>query len=130
METNYHGNNSNGFKIGGKSYNNLSEFLKSLKMKKMGRDSCIFAQKSGLFSVSGYFVEYSEPFPCFDSSDYAYENRCRSELYFTDSLEHAKKLYKYFESGNKDKINLSDYERLSFVRNDPEDKTFITYTKN
>lgn len=128
METKFHSQNDVKFKIGGKSYANLSVFLKSIKLKKSGKYSSIFARKEGFFTVVGYVVEYSEPLPCFDSSDYIYENRYRSEFFFVDSLENAKKLYKDFENGQRDKINGYDFEKLSFVRNDSTDKTFITYT--
>ena len=130
METKYYSQNNVEFKIGGKSYANLSAFLKSIKIKKLGKHSSIFVQKEGFFNVTGYVVEYSEPLPCFDSSDYAYENRYRSEFFFVDSLESAKQLYKDFENGNRSKINGYEFERLSFVRNDSTDKTFITYTNN
>lgn len=130
METKYYSQNNVEFKIGGKSYPNLSVFLKSLKYKKSGKHSTIFAQKEGFFNVTGYVVEYSEPLPCFDSSDYAYENRYRSEFFFVNSMERAKQLYKDFENGYRGKINGNDFERLSFVRNDSADKTFITYTNN
>ncbi len=130
MGTKYNSNNNIPFKIGGKSYANLQAFLKSIKLKKSGKHSTIYVQKDGLFHVTGYVVEYSEPLPCFDTSDYIYENRYRSELFFADSLECAKKLYANFENGNRDKINGYDYERLSFVRNDEMDKTFIVYTKD
>lgn len=130
METRYHGKNNSEFKIGGKTYTDLSVLIKSLKLKKMGKSSSIFAQKDGFFSVTGYVVEYSEPFPCFDASDYAYENRSCSELFFVDSYENAKELYKVFESGCRDKVNTNDFERLTYVRNDPADKNYITYTFN
>jgi len=73
-------------------------------------------------------VEYSELLPCFDSSDYIHENRSRSEYYFVDSYDSAKLLYKDFEKGTST-INTYEIEKLSFVINDPEDKTFITVTK-
>lgn len=128
METRYHSKNNSTFIIGGKTFMDLPVLIKSLKLKKMGKRSSLFAQKDGIFSVTGYVVEYSEPFPCFDASDYAYENRSRSELFFVDSYEKAKELYKSFESGCRDKVNFNDFERLTFVRNDPADKNFITYT--
>ncbi len=130
MSTKFYSNKNIEFKIGGKSYANLPVLLKSIKYKKSGKYSTIYLQKEGLFNVSGYVVEYSEPFPCFDTSDYIYENRYRCELFFVDSLECAKKLYAEFENGNRNKINGYDYERLSFVKNDPVDKTFIIYTKS
>lgn len=130
MSTKFYSNNNIEFKIGGKSYASLAVFLRSIKYKKSGKHSTIYVQKEGLFNVLGYFVEYSEPLPCFDTSDYIYENRYRSELFFVESLECAKKLYANFENGHRDKINGYDYERLSFVRNDPVDITFTIYTKS
>lgn len=130
METKFHCQSNAEIKIGGKSYENLSALLKSLKLKKLGKTSSIYVQKEGFFKVTGYVAEYSEPLPCFDASDYAYENRCRSEFFFVDSYERAKELYRDFENGCRDKINVNDIERLSFVRNDPADKSYITYTHN
>lgn len=129
MSTKFYSYNNIEFEIGGKSYANLPVLLKSIKCKKSGKHSTIYVQKERLFNVTGYVVECSEPFPCLDTSDYIYENRYRSELFFVDSLECAKKLYAEFENGNRDKINPYDYDRLSFVRNDPVDQTFIIYTK-
>lgn len=128
METRFYSQNNVEFKIGGKSYDNLSKFRNSIKLKKSGKHSSIYVQKDGFFNITGYVVEYSELLPCFDSSDYIYEDRFRSEYYFVDSYDSAKLLYKDFENGTHT-INTYEIERLSFVINDPVDKTFITVTK-
>jgi hypothetical protein len=114
---------------GGKTYKNFTEFKNSIKLKKLGKRSSIYARKEGFFHVIGYLVEYSEPFPCFDSSDYIYEDRYSSEFFFVDSYEEAKRLYKDFEKEKYDSNIKSEYERLSFVRNDPYDKSIKIVTK-
>ncbi len=129
METKFYSQNNVEFKIGGKVYRDLSVFTKSIKLKKSGKCSSVYVQKEGLFNIVGYVVEYCEDFPCFDASDYIYENRSWSEFFFVDSYESAKELYKDFENGNRNKINTDELERLKFVRNDPNDRTFITVTK-
>lgn len=129
METKFYSQNNVEFVIGGKTFSNLSCFIKSIKLKKLGKRSSIYVIKDGFFHVTGYAVEYSELLPCFDSSDYIYEDRYRSEFFFVDSYESAKNLYKDFENGILDAMYKNRYEKLSFVRNDPADKTFITVTK-
>lgn len=129
METKFYSQNNVEFVIGGKTFSNLSCFIKSIKLKKTGKRSSIYVIKDGFFYVTGYVVEYCELLPCFDSSDYIYENRYRSEFFFVDSYESAKNLYKDFENGILDAMYKNRYEKLSFVRNDPVDRTFITVTK-
>jgi hypothetical protein len=128
METKFYSHSNVEFTIGGKTFANLESFIKSIKLKKSGKCSYIYVRKDGFFNITGYAVEHCEPLPCFDSSDYIYEDRSRSDFFFVDDYENAKELYKSFES--KASITYgTKYERLSFVRNDSADKTFITVTK-
>jgi hypothetical protein len=127
METRFYNNNNVEFAIGGKIYSSLSNFTKSIKLKKSGKRSSIYVRKDGFFNVTGYVVERSELLTCFDSSDYIYEDRNRSEYFFVDDYESAKELFKAFDNMNHADEN--KYERLIFIRNDSLDKTFITVTK-
>lgn len=128
METRFYSNNNVEFTIGGKVYSNLSSFIKSIKLKKLGKRSSIYVRKDGFFNVTGYVVELRELLPCFDSSDYIYEDRIRSECYFVDTYDNALVLYKDIENENNFSY-AKNYEKLIYVNNDANDKTFITVTK-